>query len=161
MTYAKLENNVPKFASRYLTEADGTIVTNPTFAQYRVQGWKIFLNVSRPPATRREGWHYEQDGWTETATTIGPKWKLVKDAPPAPKVYDKYNLLAALKESGLLAAFLSLIGADAETEALWNAAETLPADDPLFKQVLGAAKTALGLTDEQIAALLAKAEIGA
>ena len=159
--YAKIVDGRIEYAPRYLTEADRTIVTNPTYAQYRAQGWKIFLNVARPPKSPRDGFHYEQDGWTETATTIGPRWKLVKDAPPAPKVYDRYYLLEALKESGHLAAFLALINSDAETQAFWNAADDLPADAPLFQQVLAAAKEQLGISDEDLAAVLSKAEKGA
>ena len=159
MKYGKMvDGKLEVYPHDYL-ETDAGIVTNPPLDMWLGRGLKPIYEATRTPThTPREGFHLERDGWTEQAKAFVPRYRLVKDAPPPPKVYDKYYLLAALKEAGALAAFLQLIGADAETEALWNAAETLPADDELFKQVLGTAKEQLHLTDEQIAAILAKAE---
>ena len=160
MRYGKMVNGELKVYPRNYLETDEGIVTNPPLDMWLGRGLKPIYEPTRTPThTPREGLHWERDGWDEQAKAFVPRYRLVKDEPPAPKVYDKYNLLAALKEAGHLAAFLEMVDADAETLAFWNAAETLPEDDPLFKQVLGAAKTALELTDEQIAAILAKAEV--
>lgn len=138
----------------------------PTEADYnRHNFWRVSVTPPTNPAP--DGFHYESSPYfyertSDGVQTINRSYTLVADA-PKPRRYDKFRLLMAMKEAGILAAFLAMLKADAELEALWNAADpiiTIEADgSEIFDGAVAEVKTALQLTDEQVAALLAAAEV--
>ena len=138
----------------------------PTEADYnRHDYWRIAVTSPTDPAP--EGLHYESGPYfyeriPDGVQTINRSYTLVADA-PKPRRYDKFRLLIATKEAGILGAFLAMLKADAELEALWNAADpiiTIDADSSeIFDGAVAEVKTALQLTDEQVAAFLTAAEV--
>lgn len=151
-------------APKYAT-IDGAAVINPTREQYaRMDPPAYPLGASTTPEPP-EGKIAVPDGYTLTDTPDGKEWRRAwryEDAPPPPpRTFSKLKLYAALAQAGLwdpLVAWLNtqtFEGINAHTAFML--AQDLVEDHPMFAQWLAAAKAALGVTDEQVEAILAAA----
>lgn len=157
MKYAKLTAaGAFEYAPSTLPSKDGGVIANPSARDYLDAGWKPVLSSARPPvAPPREGWSYVRSGWREATGAIVPRWTLVKDAPPPPRVYSKLKVVAALTEAGVWPQVKAWIEANSLYD-LYLAAQEFAEDNAWFAQGLAALKPVVGWTDEQVEALLAK-----
>lgn len=119
------------------------------------QGW-YRLETTPAPETQ-DGYHaepryaYDND---ETPTRILQTWEVVQDAPPPPRSLSKRKLYRALSAAGIweqVKAYMESVGAWTD----FDLATTLDEDDPLIVAAVAALKQSLGLTDEQVEAILA------
>ena len=156
--YGKIENGILKYAenSRVI---DGKYYASLPRSMHLKLGEKVVENRPAPKNPPREGYHWERDGWHETAIAFVPKWKAVKDAAPPPRTFSKLKLYAALANAGLwddLKQWLehqTVEGVNAWTA--YDQANELTDGHPMFKQWFAAAKAALGVSDEAAEAILA------
>ncbi len=165
MKYAKLNRDGSLTYWRSdVVKKDGVTYANPGMARMREAGW-LPVAEPRPPASRREGWHLEQDGWRVLNNVIQPKWRTVKDAPPAPKEYDVYRLILALKS-------LDVTFEGQTVKAIVPAVEwlkanglyeefltirTLREDDTDLMAAVSTLASTLGVTDAQVAEIMESA----
>lgn len=163
MRYGALDSNGrPVYAGTTLV-VDGVPYANPTREMWLKAGKKPFLGSgANPPKSKREGWHYERDGWQEQAAAFVPKWKLVADAPPPPRRWSRLSLKTALAAAGTLAAarqFLSGVEV-ADGYTAWEALtdcdyiEEGYGGQEKWNAVLDGAAQALGKTRPEIDAFL-------
>ena len=146
-------NGFPVYAGTSLV-VDGVPYSNPTREMWLKAGKKPFLGSgANPPKSKREGWHYERDGWQEQAAAFVPKWKLVEDVPPPPRVFSKLKVVAALTQAGVWAQVKQYIE-QAGLYDLYLAAQEFAEDNEYFNQGKAALQTALGWTDEQTEEIL-------
>ena len=139
---------------------DGVPYANATREMWLAQGKKPFIGAARAPKSSREGFHFERDGWTEQAKAIVPRWKLVEDAPPPPRVFSKLKCVAALMQENVWPRVKQYIE-QAGLYDLYLAAQEFSEDNEYFVRGKAALQQALGWTDEQVEAVLAAAEVGA
>lgn len=99
----------------------------------------------------------ERLGWTY-AVRDGVAYKEYFVSRPTP-AYDKYELVMAIERAGLLEDFVALIRSDPVLELKWNAADYLDFSDGTLQSAIDAVKDSLGVTDEQVEAILAQAEV--
>jgi len=143
---------------------DGRYVTGELPEPYlNSQGWYRLENTPAPET--QEGYHaepryaYDSD---ETPTRIVQTWEAVQDTPPPPRVFSKLKLKMALAKAGLLQQFLAVLqGVELiegsgymASDAFADAVNLSEANDG-FKAAVKEAKKALGVTDEQVEAILA------
>ena len=162
--YARLISNtsIDRNAPRQAV-IDGRYVTGELPEPYlNSQGW-YRLETTPAPETQ-DGYHAEQRyayDSDETPTRIVQSWEVVQDAPPPPRVFSKLKLKMALAQAGLLQQFLTVLqGVELvecsgymASDAFADAVNLSEANDG-FKAAVKAAKNALGVTDEQIEAIL-------
>ena len=131
---------------------DGVQYTHPTRAEYALGGWlPVSQNVPAEPAP--EGKHWAPNGWEEAEGETRRKWRLVDDPPPAPRVFSKLKVVAALRTAGKWDAAKAYIeGLDLYD--LFLAAQVFAEDNEYFGQGVSALKTELGMTDEQVEEIL-------
>ena len=101
----------------------------------------------------------EELGYTYTVDTergIAYKEYFIQRQTP---MYDKYELVMAIERAGFLDDFVSLIKSDPVLEMKWNAADYLDFSDGTLQEAIDAIKESLGVTDEQVEAILAQAEV--
>lgn len=158
--YGTLDSNGrPVYAGTTLV-VDGVPYANAKREMWLAQGKKPFLGSgANPPKSKREGWHYERDGWREQANAIVPKWKLVQDPPPSVRVFDKYKLVDALMKAGVwddVKQWLQSVP-DAYDRAVM--APDISEDEPLLKDGIEVVKEMLGWTDKQVKDVLSESEI--
>ena len=138
----------------------------PKDEEFALMGYLPLIDVR--PADPPQGKHYERTGKIEANGADGYRWtyRLVDDLPPAPRVFSKMNLEAAVFKRGLLAKLDAFV--DAQTIAnemgdtmplrrAYNTAQTFREDHPLFAPYLVSAKQALGVDDETAEAILSEA----
>lgn len=149
-------------AKRVIDRPDGSRIANPTAEQYAAIGaYPMAGNGEEGTGNGEvpEGKVAIPDGYELRDNAWHRVWRY-EDAPEPPKpVYDKYKLVVALEEAGLLADFVALIKADPVMEIKWSAASRLDYDDDTLTNALAVIKETLGVTDEQVAAILKAAEI--
>lgn len=144
----------PVYAGTTLV-VDGVPYANAPREMWLKAGKKPFLGSgANPPKSKREGWHYERDGWQEQAAAFVPKWKLVEDAPPPPRVFSKLKCVAALMRSGVWAQVKQYIE-QAGLYDLYLAAQEFSEDNDYFRQGRDALQQQLGWTDAQVEEVLA------
>lgn len=99
MRYGTLDSSGrPVYAGTTLV-VDGVPYANAAREMWLAAGKKPFLGSgANPPKSKREGWHYERDGWQEQAAAFVPKWKLVEDATPPPRVWTPLAIKRACGE---------------------------------------------------------------
>lgn len=134
----------------------------PKDADYRALGYKDV--VTTPPSDPApEGYHWAATGWQEEDGKIVAVYALAPNPPPPPRKFSKLKLYAALTQAGLWDALdawlktLTIGGVNASTA--FALAQDLSEDYPGWDDYIAAAKTALGVTDEQVAAILEAAEV--
>ena len=138
---------------------DGTFVINPTAEQYAAMNPPAYPRGTSAAPTPPEGKVAVFDGYALEDGAWVQQYRF-EDAPEPPKpVYDKYKLTLALEKANLLEDFMSFISSDPVLAFKWNAANQLDYEDDMLSNALAAIKEALDVTDEQVAAILAEAEV--
>ena len=138
---------------------DGQMIVHPSAAQYGLIGAYPLRTVT--PPTPPEGKIAVPDGYELVDSAWQQAWKFEDAPPPPPRTFSKLKLYAALAQMGLWDALVAWLntqtfeGVNAYTAFML--AQDLVEDHPMFEQWLTAAKTALGVTDEQAEAILAAA----
>ena len=175
--YGKLVGGEIEYAPASLDTGSGKLM-NPTEASYFAAGWKKV--VEEPPAPE-EGMTVEVSGWTETETSLTRTYKQVpkpaapeaegggqggtgggrdSDMPSAPapvgkRIFSKLKLVAALKAADKWV----LVKTWLEEKAYYDyylAAQNFAEDNELFVEGRDAIKRYLGMSDEQIEAILSQ-----
>lgn len=123
-------------------------------------GWLPLVEAEEPEI--RAGFHAEPryivgDG------AIVKAWEYVEDQPPAAKQYSKLKLYCALASAGLWDTLKAWMQGQTLPNGInvyeaYQQAQVLATDNELFAPYLSAAKQALGVSDEAVAAILASAE---
>lgn len=144
-----IDRNLPRSAAWEGSTVCGDITTIPGLPESLG-----FLPFDETPAPEpREGYH-EEARYAVADGRIVQSWVEVANPPPPPRVFSKRKLYRALSAAEVWT------GAKAYMEQAgvwedWEYATTLDEDDPLLVAAVNALKTQLGLTDEQVEAILA------
>ena len=175
--YGKLVDGQIVYAPPTLDTEDGKKM-NPSEASYLAAGWKKV--VDEPPAPEN-GCTVEPSAWNETDTTLTRVYKQIpmpaapepegggqgsagggrdSDMPPAPapvgkRIFSKLKLVAALKAADKWV----LVKTWLEEKAYYDyylAAQNFAEDNELFVEGKEAIKRYLGMSDEQIEAILSQ-----
>lgn len=157
MTYAriisetKIDTNAPRSAV-----IDGSTVCGLLPEPYLNSiGW--YRLEETPAPEPREGYHFEARyayDSAEAPTRVVRSWAEVQDPPPPPRSLSKRKLYRALGAAGIWEGAKSYMESAGCWED-WQYATTLDEDDPLIVAAVAALKAQLGLTDEQVEAILA------
>jgi len=146
----QIDTNVPRRANYQGRTYIGDLSTIPGLLESL--GYKRVVRDPKPenpPA----GYHYEVR-YADDEDCIRASWVQVADPPPPPRVFSKRKLYRALSAAEVWTAAKTYM----ETAGCWEDweyATTLDEDDPLLVSAVAALKTVLGLTDEQVEAILA------
>ena len=139
----------------------GTVVCNPTDAQYEAAGYKRVVDT--PPQT--DAAHYAVAvGWAEQGVEIVRQYDVRAYPPPPPRRWSRLAIKTALAQAGMLSKALAYL-AQVEIATGYSAAEALQDCDYIeegyggaekWDALLGGAATALGKTRAEIDAFLAQ-----
>ncbi|MBQ1429611.1 MAG: hypothetical protein IIZ06_08075 [Kiritimatiellae bacterium] len=146
----QINENVPREAVWQGSTYVGDLSTIPGLLESL--GWRPVLRPQTPDDPQ-EGYHYEER-YAEVERGIQVSWVEVADPPPPPRVFSKRKLYRALSAAEVWTpakAYMEQAGCWED----WEYATTLDEDDPLLVAAVNALKTQLGLTDEQVEAILA------
>lgn len=137
----------------------GVTYIKPTAAMYALcTPPELPVSADEPTDPAPDGYHYEPRGWEERDGAIRRVWILVADPPPAPRKFSKLKLYAGLVNAGLWAPFeywlkgQTIEGVNGYTAFML--AQDLSDDHPLFASLYAAAKSAMGITDEDAERIL-------
>ena len=157
--YAKPKADMtPEFAPDVLV-INGRKVYNPKAVHCKIAG---YLPLSPDwPVDPPEGKHYERTDKIEADGADGYRWtyRLVDDPPPPPKVYSTSDLIYALMSRGVYDTCRQWI----EEQGLRDlvlATKEFTDDLENFETIKNGLQQLLGYTDEQVAEVLAEAEVG-
>lgn len=158
--YVKCDaNDVYEFAPDVVQDENG-LHTRPDDKVYAHSGYVPF--VDEHPVTDAE--HYAVGTeYADLVDGVRRRRYEIRETIPAPKVYSKLKLYAALAQANLWDAFKSWLetqevnGLNAYTA--FTLAQDLTSDNKLFSQYFVAAKTALGVDDVTVAEILQAAEV--
>ena len=135
---------------------DGKMIVHPSAAQYATLG--AYTLRDTPPPTPPEGKIAVPDGFELVDASWQQAWKYEDAPPPPPRTFSKLKLYAALVQAGLWDALVAWLNAQTfegvNAYTAFMLAQDLVEDNPYFTQWLSAAKSALGVTDEQAEAIL-------
>lgn len=158
MTYARLisetriDTNAPRSAV-----IDGSTVCGQLPEDYLNSiGWYRLEETPMPEP--REGYHFEARyayDSAEAPTRVVRSWAEVQDPPPPPRSLSKVKLMRALKARELWFPVKAFIEASEDYSDEWELSTTLDEDNELIVSAIAALKAQLGLTDEQVEAILA------
>lgn len=160
MKYAKLisetqiNTNVPRQAAYEGRTYSGDLSVIPGLLESL--GWSPLDETPMPDPP--VGYH-EEARYTLVEGTIVQSWVEVQDPPEPPRSLSKRRLYIALKAQGIWAAVKGYM----EAAGVWedfSLATTLDEDDPLIEAAIVALKADLGLTDEQVEAIIAASVAG-
>ena len=147
----RIDTNAPRSAV-----IDGSTVCGQLPEDYLNSiGWYRLEETPMPKP--REGYHYEARyayDSAEAPTRVVRSWAEVQDPPPPPRSLSKRKLYRALGAAGIWEGAKSYMESAGCWED-WQYATTLDEDDPLIVAAVAALKQSLGLTDEQVEAILA------
>ena len=147
----KIDTNPPRSAV-----IDGSTVCGQLPEDYLNSiGW--YRLEETPAPEPREGYHYEARYAYDSAeepTRVVRSWAEVQDPPAPPRSLSKRKLYRALGAAGIWEGAKSYMESAGCWED-WQYATTLDEDDPLIVAAVAALKQSLGLTDEQVEAILA------
>ena len=151
--YGKLMDGAIAYAPIELL-ADAGLIINPTAANYVAAG---YLPVLDAPATR-EGFYAVPTGWEEKDGVIVRTYeeRAIEPPTPPPTRYSKLRLIVAAKKRGKWDAIKSFI----ETAGYWDewlVCQYLADDYEGFADIKARAANALGMTAEEVDAMLAEA----
>lgn len=120
-------------------------------------------SYSAVPSARREAWlrrriaeNAVELSWLKTRIVADFPATAAEFAPPPFRTFSKLRLVQALMSAGLWAQVKSWIEAQGLTD-LYLAAQVFTDDNEYFTTGVTALKQALGVTDEQVEAILAQA----
>lgn len=165
-SFGKLNEGIITYAPAVIHDGDIYNVA-PSAADYAAYGYKPVVDT--PPTTpAEEGYHWEARAWTEEDGKIVRLYVQVENPPPMPRTFSILRLETAIFQMGLTTAFDAFLDSQTVTNEhgqtvplrrFYDRANDLREDHPLFAQYFAAAKTALGITDEQAEAILEAAEV--
>ena len=157
----QIDTNVPRRAMWQGQEIVGDLSQTPGL----LESLHYYpLQTSEQP-TPQDGYHaeprYAYDD-AESPTKIVQTWEIVQDAPPPPRTFSRLKLKLVLARKGLLQQFLAALqnielvpNSGYMASDAFNDAVTLSEGFEGFGAAVAAIKTALGVTDEQVEAILA------
>ena len=147
----KIDTNAPRSAV-----IDGSTVCGQLPEDYLNSiGW--YRLEETPAPEPREGYHFEARyayDSAEAPTRVVRSWAEVQDPPP-PRSLSKVMLMRALKARSLWLPVKAFIEASEDYADEWALSTTLDEDNALIVSAVAALKQSLGLTDEQVEAILA------
>ena len=151
--YGKLDNGAITYAPDMIDNGVA-LLTMPSAEQYAAAG---YLPVLDAPATR-EGYYAIPTGWTKKDGAIVRVYeeRAVEPPTPMPTRYSKLRLIGAAKKRGKWDAIKSFI----ETAGYWDewlVCQYLADDYEGFADIKARAANALGMTAEEVNAMLAEA----
>ena len=156
--WGRVNEGAMEYAPDTLHDGD-TYIVAPSPADYRQHDY--LPNVDEPPTTPpREGYHYEPRGWAVENGRNVHQYAEVADPPPPPRTFRRSWLAQWIRAAGLWSAFGVFLDQNADFAFLWLYSTEFDEDSPQWPAALAAFKTALGLTDEQAAQMLAFAATG-
>lgn len=163
MTYARLisETEIDRDAPRWAAIGD-RIVVGDLPADY-LASLGYYPLQETPAPTPREGWHveprYAYDDAGHPAAVVQSWVEVeVENPPPPPVDYSKRALYRVFKERGVWPTVKAWMEAQGVWED-WEYATTLQSDDPLISAAKTAIQALMGLTDEEMEAILAGCEV--
>ena len=154
--YGKLVNGAIIYAPSSLNTPTGLIM-NPKRLSYLQAGWK-FLDLQPPADPPPEGKEYVITGYTETDHDIQANFKLVPLVTP-PRTFSKLRLINALMTRNLWPAVRDWLDTSGYYD-IFLAAQDFREDHPQFATALATAQSRFGLSDANVAAILAEALAG-
>ena len=152
--YGKLTDGKITYAPIELA-TDAGLVINPTAEQYATAGWLPIID-ERP--AEREGYYAVPTGYEVRGGEIVRTYeeRAVEPPTPLPTRYSKLRLIVAAKKRGKWDAIKSFI----ETAGYWDewlVCQYLADDYEGFADIKSRAANALGMTAEEVDAMLAEA----
>lgn len=152
--YGKLKDGKLVYAPGAITTTEGFHI-NPTAAHYASCGW---LPVTDTHPEAREGYYAVPTGWTNKDGAIVRVYEehAIEPPTPPPTRYSKLRLIVAAKKRGKWDAIKSFI----ETAGYWDewlVCQYLADDYEGFADIKARAANALGMTAEEVDAILAEA----
>lgn len=148
----KIDTNAPRSAV-----IDGSTVCGLLPEDY-LNGIGWYRLEESPMPEPREGYHLEPRyayDLAEAPTRVVRSWAEVQDPPPPPRSLSKVKLMRALKARSLWIPVKAFIEASEDYSDEWELSTTLDEDNALIVSAVAALKAQLGLTDEQVEAILA------
>jgi hypothetical protein len=146
----RIDTNAPRSAV-----IDGSTVCGQLPEDYLNSiGWYRLKETPAPEP--RDGYHFEARyayDSAEAPTCVVRSWAEVQDPPPPPRSLSKRRLYRALSAAGIwepVKAYMESVGAWTD----FDLATTLDEDDPLIVAAVAALRQSLGLSDEQVEAIL-------
>ncbi|MGN0846440.1 MAG: hypothetical protein ACI4RA_03535 [Kiritimatiellia bacterium] len=152
--FGRVENGRIVYAPSALAVAGGVVV-NPSAATYAANGW---LPNEETRAEPPDGMVAVSSAWTTDGARNVRVWEYAP-APRRARRFSKLRLYAALARAGLWDGLVEWLktqtvdGINAYTA--FELAQDLTEDDEMFAPFIKGAKSALGVTDEQVEAILA------
>jgi hypothetical protein len=135
-------------------EVNRIILTRPAVEAGESLGFLPVDEAEKPDPA--DGCHVEAR-YAEQDGQIKQSWVQVENPPPPPRVFSKRKLYRALAAAGVWAQAKDYMeGAGCWED--WSYATTLDEDDDLLVAAVAALKSQLGLTDQQVEAILAASE---
>ena len=102
-------------------------------------------------------WVYVGDQWLSQVEYDGQTWicrdGTIVPVTERPKVISKLDLLLVLREMDKTAEFVAWLD-QSGLRIYWDAAQLMTTDHPLYESALSSVQEALGLTDEEVEAVL-------
>ena len=152
--YGKLDNGAITYAPDMIDNGVA-LLTVPSAEQYAAAGWLPIID-ERP--AERDGYYAVPTGWTEKDGAIVRVYeeRSVEPPTPMPTRYSKLRLIVAAKKRGKWDAIKSFI----ETAGYWDewlVCQYLADDYEGFADIKARAANALGMTAEEVDAMLAEA----
>ena len=150
--YGRIKNGQIEYAPSSLETEDGVKI-NPTKASDLAAGWKKVVDVK---PTAEAGYRVEVSGCLEDTETVTCVYKVVAgEAKSGIRIISKLKLVAALKEADKWV----LVKTWLEEKSYYDyylAAQDFAEDNELFVEGREAIKRYLGMSDEQIEAILSQ-----
>lgn len=129
---------------------NGADYLHPTADDYKAVGYLLIVFTS--PPTAPEGKCWVADGYEVVGEEIHNKWKLVDDILP-PRVFSKMKVVAELSKMNVW----NQVKAWIEQNGLYDlylAAQNFSEDNQNFKDGIGALKSELHLSDQDVEGIL-------
>lgn len=152
LSETRIDTNAPRSAV-----IDGSTVCGLLPEDY-LNSMRWYRLEETPMPEPREGYHFEARfayDSAEAPTRVVRSWAEVQDPPPPPRSLSKVRLMRALKARELWFPVKSFIQAREDYSDEWELSTTLDEDNELIVSAIAALKQSLGLTDEQVEAILA------
>lgn len=159
--FGKVADGAITYAPYTLTGADGRVTISPTAEMYAAAGW---LPVEDTPPSPPDGMAVSGRKWATDGVRCYEEYTYTPVVEkPRVRRYSKLKLYAALSASGLwdkLMAYLDGVTVEGlNARVAFDLANELNDAHPMFATMLAQAQVALGVPDEQVAAILAEAEV--
>jgi len=143
-----------------LVTVDGVPYSQPTQATLRRAGIEAYPLATVSAPTPPEGKVAVPTGYEVRDGAWHRVYRYEDAPPPPPRTFSKYRLVRALQAENVWDEVKTWLQSQEGAWDLYLAAEDISGDEPLLTQGIAAVKELLGWTDEQVAAVLAQAEIG-